>query len=825
MHNKIATVSTDCIKTSVTAYTSNIPYQAWTETAPLYGKLEYKIFYANTNQTGVCGIDRVKKPFVVIDGFDPGDKRKIELEDCDDNCQEINKDALTDTFIPEKYKSIRKLMSYKDNSGSNEELIDIITALQQNGFDVIVINLPTDRNPSDYNEVLQDYGADFIERNAMTFASFLKDLNASMKTRSITEKAVVVGPSMGGQITRYALAYMEKQQQATGDATWSHNTRLWVSMDSPHQGANVPLSIQGSTYFLGYIRGQEKAKKSYDEKLLAPAIREMLIEHNEEAINQLSTNPPSPYFTNYHTNLDSNGLPNSKGYPINLRKIAITNGSLSGLQEASPGQTALDMRGYIDFSIKILGVRIGWNINLFSSVQNYQYPYGQSGRIYSVSAAAVNPVLWISEAVSRQTVKSLGSLDVVSGGLANSINDFKEESIGALTTMHLRKDMRTPSTQEGLVVPHAFIPTHSALDTNGFANWHEPLNVNLVCTGQTPFDSYFGEAVNRDHIFFTKESINWLLKELGDSTHPPIPQAPSFPVTQDAIAGDATVCIDNSLHTYSIDPCKMTGTVSWSVPSNLQIVSQTANSVTVKGAIWGTTTILASFANNQSISKNVQVSTQPPTITALGQVYGTDYYLPGTIVNLPHNSSEITVPLTLASASIPGNSTATDWEWENISGRFSFLSQGYIQSVNTATGQSLILRFTSGVPDKIELRCRAKGICGWSEWKNFVATFSDGNPLLPPTPPVPAKYFTVSPNPASYNINIVLNPSSIPPPGAQSSPPQVAVFSPFGQLKIPKTSIQGFNYGSLNISSLSPGYYVLTIYWGSFIESHNFMKN
>ena len=30
---------------------------------------------------------------------------------------------------------------------------------------------------------------------------------------------------------------------------------------------------------------------------------------------------------------------------------------------------------------------------------------------------------------------------------------------------------------------------------------------------------------------------------------------------------------------------------------------------------------------------------------------------------------------------------------------------------------------------------------------------------------------------------------------------------------------------SLNISNISNGYYILVIYWGSFTESHNFIKN
>lgn len=159
--------------------------------------------------------------------------------------------------------------------------------------------------------------------------------------------------------------------------------------------------------------------------------------------------------------------------------------------------------------------------------------------------------------------------------------------------------------------------------------------------------------------------------------------------------------------------------------------------------------------------------------------------------------------------------------------KWAFCFSGSNVNGNSANGKSQRISFINGViPDKIEFKCRAKSVCNWSEWKTFILNFSDGVPVPVVTPPVtPAKYFTVSPNPASSIININAG-SSVPPSGAQM-PPSIAVFSAYGgQAIIPKTMVQGgFTYGSLNISSLSPGYYILTIYWGTLVESHNFVKN
>ena len=46
-----------------------------------------------------------------------------------------------------------------------------------------------------------------------------------------------MGYSMGGLVARYALAYME-------DRNINHDTRLYISVDTPHQGANVPVGLQ-----------------------------------------------------------------------------------------------------------------------------------------------------------------------------------------------------------------------------------------------------------------------------------------------------------------------------------------------------------------------------------------------------------------------------------------------------------------------------------------------------------------------------------------------------------------------------------------------------
>ena len=91
---------------------------------------------------------------------------------------------------------------------------------------------------------LIDGGADFIERNAMLLVELLDIINTA-KAPNSPEQNVIIGPSMGGIISRYALNYMEAN---TIDA----DTRLYLSFDSPHLGANVPIGLQHQLNYLAF---------------------------------------------------------------------------------------------------------------------------------------------------------------------------------------------------------------------------------------------------------------------------------------------------------------------------------------------------------------------------------------------------------------------------------------------------------------------------------------------------------------------------------------------------------------------------------------------
>jgi hypothetical protein len=92
------------------------------------------------------------------------------------------------------------------------------------------------------------------------------------------EPLVVGGLSMGGLVTRYALASMESRGI-------EHEVGTYFSYDSPHRGAWIPLSLQSFAHFLSgladLIADPEKKQqlKSLQQLINSDAARELLWKH------------------------------------------------------------------------------------------------------------------------------------------------------------------------------------------------------------------------------------------------------------------------------------------------------------------------------------------------------------------------------------------------------------------------------------------------------------------------------------------------------------------------------------------------------------------
>jgi len=295
---------------------NDLYFKGYDENKAYQGKSEYRIYYNDATNT-------LDKPIIIVDGFDPSDTRKIEKNDKGHNNEE---------------KSILGLMSYDpDNNSETDNDTDLIDELNGLGYDVIIVNHPkyTVSDGINGNRTKEiNGGGDYIQRNAYVLISLIRELKRQQQG---TEEMVVIGPSMGGLITRYALAYMEKELAKNPTNTahqklWDHNTRLWVSFDSPHQGANIPI---GTQYWLRFHSFLGKVKENFDVKINSVAAKQMLVHHH---LSGSETPQGAPGFRNrFQNELDALGMPK------NLRKIALNNGSILGATIGTPSQEILSM--------------------------------------------------------------------------------------------------------------------------------------------------------------------------------------------------------------------------------------------------------------------------------------------------------------------------------------------------------------------------------------------------------------------------------------------------------------------------------------------------
>jgi len=454
-----------------------------------YGEGEYQVFLGKNNS-------KLKNPIIILDGFDPGDLRKIN-EGNGSIVQLIDNDSKENNM--EKFKAA--------------------------GFDVVILNFPKRTLGSRRIKVWvgrrigyiyitikeeRDGGSDYVERNANVLKALIVKLNKELQQNGSTEKLKIIGPSMGGLISRVALTEMEKENQ-------NHNVDIWVSFDSPHLGANIPVGFQ---YFFNFMELDQV------EALKTPAAKQMLITQVVDQTYAFRSRFRSKLF--------------DLGFPQKTRNLALINGSINGKRAGTPKGKVL----YVDFE----GVK-----TLFGSVIRYQintFATHDGGR-HKIFERYKRTLFWKKRHnayLNDNTGK--GSLDNSPGGYFDMKNEF-ESSLGVklpLTNWNAGSAVNTllnvtdKPAKFGvrILVPivlfaynssiyldvyqgkPSFIPSKSALAFRGSNKLlHENLsNRNLVCTNETPFDSYYAPNDNEEHITLNSKNMAWVLEELKGNEQP-----------------------------------------------------------------------------------------------------------------------------------------------------------------------------------------------------------------------------------------------------------------------------------------------------------------
>ena len=512
---------------NATSFTASITpdLSVYGEATSYPGEGEYEIFL--DTDTGV-----LDKPIILVDGFDPGDGRDLT--------------------------GLYNLLDYEGSGGTE----NLGTYVRSQGYDLVILNFPVYTRAADLAEV--DGGADFIERNAMLLVELLDIINSA---KIGTEENVVIGPSMGGLISRYALNYME-------DNAMDHETRLWLSIDSPHHGANVPLGLQHLLNYMAYGLGSNNVvtlQPLVEGMLKSPAARQMLTDHLEaHLINDYDfDNTASEIFPKEHPwkgILD--GRINSfttNGFPENTRNVSMINGSGDNLRYQDINSADI-LPGFsvIDTSL---------DVAIFTTAElevNFTPTIAASGTGQLISSVDVlffgGSIIGGPKTAIAKAFSFTDGIDAGSGGLFD-ISGLSE----GIDTSGLVGDFLDALNTDAF----NFIPSVSAMAmeiTSGEIDWYHDIDLGAgspptspptyAIANNTPFVNWYIPANNEPHVQLTEANVTFALSEIINTTlnNPDVDKG-FIKLERNPIANELVILNTSEIYEASIEIVDMTGKI------------------------------------------------------------------------------------------------------------------------------------------------------------------------------------------------------------------------------------------------------------------------
>lgn len=293
--------------------------------------------------------------------------------------------------------------------------------LRSVGFDVVILNFFDAKT--------------YIQRNSEALITLIEDIN-SLKTGR--EPNVVVGASMGGLVARYALAKVETHGK-------EHETVTYVSFDSPHRGANIPLGLQYWVLFHSVSDGAEKFK----EKLNSPAARQMLVYHFTTSNDE--TPLPTQDYIDFYNELRGSGGAVDRAYPREngMWMVGIANGSGHG--RAQRGEDGGPMPSGMDATL------------IHTDLGHQWFDFDINATAWAVPSGGVRTVVFYGDDDvngNGQNILERYIDDASSEPYDNAPGGYRASAIDILEAA----DPGAGDTGFTDYPRHAFVPTVSALD-------------------------------------------------------------------------------------------------------------------------------------------------------------------------------------------------------------------------------------------------------------------------------------------------------------------------------------------------------------------------
>lgn len=335
--------------------------------------------------------------------------------------------------------------------------------LRDRGYDVVIL-------------IFQTRGA-AIQANAYIYLRALQWLWEEMANPQ--GEICAMGGSMGGLIARYALAYAETHGHATTGVT-----RL-VTFDSPHLGANLPLSVQ---FTARYFR--ERASDT-NTLLDYPCAKQMLM---HQIRGREGTEPiVKDEFIRFYAELE--GLAKG-GYPTKVKKYAVSNGAYEGAELYPAESHALTVW------------RTHWPAPQYRAIL-----YCTANRIltqrYAHAECFISELGYTTISYLEPSPAGFFSRDACAGGTATFFAQTRDA-------------LNPPCANPGITLTRprcCFVPAYSALGVKWDGNAHA-FSPRAHAPGQTPFDGWYAPATNQPHCTVDEGIKTWVLNLLAKSLAP-----------------------------------------------------------------------------------------------------------------------------------------------------------------------------------------------------------------------------------------------------------------------------------------------------------------
>ncbi|MFI8305101.1 esterase/lipase family protein [Streptomyces sp. NPDC085927] len=273
-------------------------------------------------------------------------------------------------------------------------------------------------------------------------------------------RLVVGGFSMGGVVTRYALAHLETQRM-------DHRTGLYFSYDSPHRGASIPVGVQAFSHFIPF-------PNNFAKQMNSPAARQMLWRHYDKDTGKVGV---APERTEFLTALDRVG-----NWPQIPMTIGVANGRGDGvgLPDVKPGEVALRVD------------------RIYPGTTFYTQAQGDDA-----TAAYLNRRF--PKAEKTITTSGFPELDGAPGGTLHTYKILAD----AMEHLGGKADLRHEDV--------CFVPSVSAVAVRDIDKQDDLyVNINGLAPEESELDDFLCSSTTTAHTAITEELCTWLMDRLPD---------------------------------------------------------------------------------------------------------------------------------------------------------------------------------------------------------------------------------------------------------------------------------------------------------------------